>query len=440
MFAALSLAQSAPAAPVPGYVVRVESSTIYLDMGQEYGAQPGQSFQVFTEGQELKHPVTGEPLGKIENPIGEGRLKQVLPKYSVGVLAAVSSDIRPGMRARLGAGPPAPVRAPASNNARPSASAPDWQNPRWKSPPFDFKVNGMAIGDFRGEGRLSLALATQRSVALYSYPPEETAQRGPWDLQGVSARILSLEAADLNGNGRAELFVVSYNEVMGRMETIILEWEGDDWKKLVEIPWAVRSYQEPGGGLGLAAQRLIEDANFPLSSIYPLTFKDGRYGPGPHAFKHKRLEWLYDFTLANLGGKEALIYLTNAQRLRVQFDKSYWRSHETFGQTPSRLRWQGKMLEFPPPILCASGKQGPRIFAARNISALGSLSEPFGLFQNAELHRKSWSGLALESDWKAELPGYIAAMSLAPSPLDPTDLAVAVVSTLGQSSVWIYDP
>jgi hypothetical protein len=46
-----------------GYVVKVDSSTVYLDWGKSSGVQPGDSFKIFREGEALKHPVTGEVLG-----------------------------------------------------------------------------------------------------------------------------------------------------------------------------------------------------------------------------------------------------------------------------------------------------------------------------------------------------------------------------------------
>src|SRR5438270_1262256 len=99
------LAASLPAAELaPGYVVKVETGIVYLDFTEKAGASVGQPFQVYTEGEELKHPITGQSLGRVESKVAEGKLTQVLPMYSIGELSpAKLEQLKPGMKARLGA-------------------------------------------------------------------------------------------------------------------------------------------------------------------------------------------------------------------------------------------------------------------------------------------------------------------------------------------------
>ena len=43
----------------------------------------------------------------------------------------------------------------------------------------------------------------------------------------------------------------------------------------------MRTYQDEEGKPQLAVQQLVDDNSFPFSGIYPLAYKDGKYGPGP---------------------------------------------------------------------------------------------------------------------------------------------------------------
>src|SRR5438105_1796855 len=97
--ALLLLAASLPAAAqlAPGYVVKVESNSIYLDFNEKTCATAGQPFQVYTYGEELKHPITGQSLGRVESKVGEGKITQVLAMYSVGELAPGAGSVKPGM-------------------------------------------------------------------------------------------------------------------------------------------------------------------------------------------------------------------------------------------------------------------------------------------------------------------------------------------------------
>ncbi len=429
---------SAKDADPSGYVVRTEGRKVYIDLGKKSGAAPGQGFAVYREGAVLKHPVTGAVLGKVEDTLVEGELSEVRELYSVGEFSK-DAEVRIGMRVRLIPIPPPPAAAPAA------PAGPGQRQPRLKSGTFEYKITGMSIADFDGDGKPETALAAKNTVSLYPYPPPaEDIPLARFPVAGTGIKILSLDSYDLNGNGKAEAFVTYYNQAFKRVETIVLELDEDNkWKPLDEIPWMVRSHQGPDGQRILAMQQLIDDTNFPFSNIYPVTLVDGRYRRAKKAIRHKRVDWLYDFTEANLDGKDpSVLYLTSTSRLRVQFKGGYWKTPESFGQTPRRIRWNGKLLHFHPPMPVAYGKEGgfEALFLIKNIAKLGGLAHPFGLYSSAEVHRKEWNGVSLSTAWKAKLGGYATGIALVdPGPGRAKDLAVTVVGTSGKSSVWIYD-
>ena len=428
---------AAPADKASGYVVRVDSVAVYLDFGLGSGAAPGQPFTVYAEGEELKHPVTGASLGRVEKPLAKGTIREVMAQYSVGALGSATVEVKAGMRARLGAPPPPQIVTAVEG----TPGGVPLRAPRWKGPIFDYQATGMAVSDFRGGGAEQVVLSDTKTVFLYPYPPQDAKPIARFTVPGNAPRILSLEAADLNGNGRSEVFVSLYNGTFERFETLILELDGEKLAQVAEIPGVVRSHQDKGGKPILAVQQLVDDSSFPFGNIYPLAFQDGKYSAGKTATRPRRVEWIYDFNMANLADSEAVLLLTSNERLRVQFGKKYWKTPDSYCQTPSRVRWKGRLLHFRPPMPVAYGEGAQaRIYLVKNLSVLGSLSEPFGLFNNAEIHRKSWSGLSLASDWKSDLGGYSTGISVVGGPADPKELAVAVVGTSGKSSVWIYDP
>ena len=429
-----------PAADTVGYVVKVESGSVYLDLSEKQGAQAGQPFTIYTEGEELFHPVTKASLGKVQATVAEGAITLVLPTYSVGSLRAGSPAVSAGMRARLGAPPKTQAPAPAAAEKNKDGVAA--RSPRGKGPTVDYKVTSMAAADFRGEGKAALALSDERTVNLYPYPMSDGQPLAQFVHPGVGPRIVSLSAADLNGNGRAELFVTLYNQTFTRMETVVLEYADGKWKQLADLPWMVRWFQDETGKPVLAMQQLVEDQTFPFSSIYPVVFKDGQYARGDKAIRFKRVEFLYDFTQANLDNSKdpALVYETSTNHMRVQFKDGFWKTPESYGQTPTRLRWHSRLLEFHPQMPVAYFGNKAALYLIKNNSALGSLSEPFGIFNGGQIERHEWNGVALEPVWRADLGGYSTAAALVPGPSGPTDLVVAVTGTAGKSSVWTFDP
>jgi len=434
LVAALAAAQPAD----KGYVVRVDSASVWLDLTAADGAAPGRAFEVYVEGPELKHPVTGASLGRVKTPVAAGAITDVAEKYSTGALAASSGAVKAGQRARFTA--PAPAAAKPAAPARPGE--PESRAPKTQGATLDYQVNAMAVGDFDG-GKPQIVLASENSVKLYAYPAADGKPLAETVITGTGLRILGLEASNVAGGARDDLFVSVYDETFKRFETRVLRMENGKWLKVAELPFLTRGWQDASGKRVLATQQVLDDKSFPFGAIYPLSYQDGQYVQGRPALGLKRVDWIYGFTTAKLtNGDSAAVYLTSVHALRVQIGKEWWRTpDDDYGQTPLRVRWQDRLLEFNPPMAVTYGPSGfEALYAVRNMAALGGLASPFGLFNHAELVRKRWNGLGLETVWKADLSGCAQGLAVVETEPGRREIVVAVRGSAGQSSVWTFDP
>ncbi len=428
------------AAPSKGYVVRAEDTQIWLDLTAADGAAIGRGFQIYEEGEDLKHPVTGEQLGKAERRIAEGKIEAVAEKHSVGRLPEPTRGVLAGQRARLS--PLAASIAPAAPvvSVRPGEAA--LRAPRTRGASLPFVIVGMAVADFDGAGKPQIVLSDEKTFRLYAYPAAESKVLSEGEIAGTGARILSLEAADLDGDKKAELFVSVYNEQFHRLETSVFKLDGVKWSKAADLPFLVRSHQNAKGERVIAAQQIQDDKTFPFGAVYPLVYQDGKYAQGRPKLNPKRADWLYGFSYAQLdaAGEPAALYLTSVNSLRAQFDKGHWRSNEGYGQSPIRVRWYDKLFEFHPAMFSTYDAKGfDKLYIVRNLAMLGGLATPFGLFNGGELHAKTWTGVAFETAWKAELGGSSPGFALVDTD-GRKELAVAVAGSTGKSAVWTFDP
>ncbi|MEK7389265.1 MAG: VCBS repeat-containing protein [Elusimicrobiota bacterium] len=431
-------AQITPVAPPKaGYVVRVDSNTVWLDFTAADGSSLQRPFTILKEGPELKHPVTGADLGRVEIKIGEGVVTGVSDKHSVGVLTSKTEEIKPGAKARW-------VGAPPEVPAPPAARAADGglRSPKTRGANLPYAVAAMTTGDFDGIGKPQLVLSDEKSFKLYAYPAAADKPLVEGQIAGTAARIVSLEAADLDGNGRSELFVTIYNEPFRRLETFVYTIESGKWIKAAELPYMVRAHQDSKGERVIASQQIQDDKSFPFGAIYPLAYIDGRYEQRHPAITARRVDWLYAFTYAQLdSGESALLYLTSVNSLRAQFSKGHWRSPESFGQSPVRVRWHDRMLEFNPPMVASySDARFQTLYVVRNLAMLGGLANPFGLFNGGELHALNWTGVAFELKWKADLGGSSQGFALVEPEPGRKELVVAVTGSTGKSAVWTFEP
>jgi hypothetical protein len=88
---------------VDGDVLEVQGETVTLSIGQRDGLVPGVELSLYREGRELRHPRTGEVLGKTEQAVGRMLVQQVFEAYATG-RATPGADVKPGDRARVSAG------------------------------------------------------------------------------------------------------------------------------------------------------------------------------------------------------------------------------------------------------------------------------------------------------------------------------------------------
>src|SRR2546425_12111893 len=88
---------------VDGEVIEVQGATVTLSLGSRDGVLAGVGLALYRQGRELRHPKTGEVLGRTEQSVGRVTIQQVFEAYSIGT-ASQGSDVQAGDRARVSAG------------------------------------------------------------------------------------------------------------------------------------------------------------------------------------------------------------------------------------------------------------------------------------------------------------------------------------------------
>ena len=88
---------------VDGEVLEVQDGTVTLALGSRDGLVPNVELALYRQGRELRHPKTGEILGRTEQALGRLMVGEVFEAYSTGK-ASQGSEVQPGDRARISAG------------------------------------------------------------------------------------------------------------------------------------------------------------------------------------------------------------------------------------------------------------------------------------------------------------------------------------------------
>jgi hypothetical protein len=88
---------------VEGLIIGFEGEQVLIDRGKADGVFQGMELNVFREGEEFKHPITGEVFGRLDKELGSLQVLQVRERYAVAAVTktAEKAEIRQGDQVRV---------------------------------------------------------------------------------------------------------------------------------------------------------------------------------------------------------------------------------------------------------------------------------------------------------------------------------------------------
>ena len=94
-------------------------------------------------------------------------------------------------------------------------------------------INGVALGDVDGDGKIETVVIAPHAVFVYRVASgrfQKISEMGESNNQFLT----SVDIADINGNGYAEIFVTSFNAERTSVNSFVLEYDGANFVKIIE--------------------------------------------------------------------------------------------------------------------------------------------------------------------------------------------------------------
>jgi hypothetical protein len=142
---------------------------------------------------------------------------------------------------------------------------------------FREQLNGLAVGDADGDGAKEIVTVSNGRLILFHLTRGHWVKMAQYDGSG---KFIGVDMADVNRNGRNEIFVTNFDNTEARVISFVMEWDGQSLKRIAgNLPWYFRIVDVARRGKILVGQKQgIGDRFTP--GIYAMKWQAGTYGPG----------------------------------------------------------------------------------------------------------------------------------------------------------------
>ena len=343
---------------------------------------------------------------------------------------------------------------------------------------FKSQIRGLAMGDVNGDGRSDVVVIDNHTLKIFQYQQGRLIPLGSLEEQKFSS-FISVDVADINGNGMAEIFITnrplipSGHEKNSRafaantpqMRSFVVEWDGTQFKKILENErHFFRVLHIPHRGAVLLGQRqgrltdTFGENQIFSGPVSELVWRSGALVAEDNLGVPARMN-LYSFALGDIdsNGQEMILSYTHLDYLRLseRSGAEQWQSSDNFGTTdiyleipdegdfrdmdryylPSRIIVTAQDQDEAPSVLVVKNTEGARTFPRVKI------------FKSGHIEYLSWNGLSFVPAWRTQpVAKYISDFALGDLDHDGQDeLVFAVVvktrslSNDGKSTIVIQD-
>ena len=331
------------------------------------------------------------------------------------------------------------------------AEARESQQKFWKSANFKHLINGVAVGDVDGDGKNETVTIAPHAVIIYRSESGRFGKIAEMD-QSSNKFLTSVDIADINGNGFAEIFVTSFNAKRTMVNSFVLEYDGKNFAKSIEDSyWIYRVADTLGRGKILLGQRprVTKSMSGP---IFEMIWQGGEYIPSDE-IKTPRLTSLLGLTIGDVlnSGQETAVRYKQNDHIQVidSAGKTIWDSADRYGgsmmyfDAPLNDRGQVVNKQYFPMRLVVwqnKAKKESAVIAVKNHDMAGGKLE-FRKFTKTHIEAFTWDGLDLAPSWKSrQMSGYIPDFAVGDFDNDGQDELVAALVIKAGGAVLFTEP
>ena len=292
---------------------------------------------------------------------------------------------------------------------------------RWQSQSLRYAAVGMVVGDFQGNKKNSVVIASAHGLHSYEFFQNTLKPLGDIDL-GMRIKILRLSLIDIDHDGRAELIVSAINDPEGNAEprSFVFKITNGKFEQFCEPQrmylTVVRT--PPTYQAVVVGQRKGYHGPFDEAGVSEMAFSNGEFQPVTR-LRLPTIANAFNFTYLPEGNTYKIVLLNEYSYMKVytpdlelQFSQEDgYNSSAVYVIIDERLpgmdmgnRDTGieSFYYLPMRMIPASfdSKGKYELLANKDISVASQIFKKFRRFSQGEVHSVFWDGVGMSMAWK----------------------------------------
>jgi TolB-like protein len=310
-----------------------------------------------------------------------------------------------------------------------SAAKDDLQNQKEKKNDYHLQnielpiqIIGLGAGDVDGDGSIEIVAASNHDIHLFHVKENSLVSSG--EVKGEKYHsYLSMEVADINKNGKAEIYISGEHAGSGSLTSFVMEWNGKQFSPIIQDQnWYFRVIRSKKGDQLFGQKKGISMAYMP--EIYELSWN------GPVLMSATQKEAFPEDTMVfgvskGFAGQNANLtaVFDSRDRLSIIHENGSiaWKSDVPYGgserfiKTVADYRGSGgDRFYLPQRIIALDVEKKPMVIVPLNDSSSGRFFQKFRNYTNARFLFFTWDGMKLLVSRKSpDLSGYVSDFCIA---------------------------
>lgn len=325
----------------------------------------------------------------------------------------------------------------------------------WRSRRFKMVIEGLGMGDVDGDGDTEVVFASEKEASVYRLKNNGFLKVADIEL---SPRLvcLAVDVADINGNGKAEIYLTLRSENYYARSSI-LEWDGTTFQTIHTAPhWYLRVLHDPRTGKPMLYGQKGGNRSIFTGPVYAMAWINGMVEP-QNKVKLPKEGSVLGFAYGDMthDGVENTITFTQDNELRLSSagGREEWTSVDEYGGkytwliTPEEYRQSqklsgtfvdplpDKLFYVPQRIIMTDFDQDGRneALVVQNQDSTRGVMSRMRSYREGRFECLAWDNVGLRALWRTrKFSGYISDYNLGDIDNDgKKELVFAVVKKIG---------